>query len=97
MNVPTMTLGERWRDHYLKAITMVHLLLRHDVSVVAKKDPTFDQLAAVLEDLAANRYQPSLYFKAGPPPQASLISKPPSLSPGTNYVLIGLNVLTARG
>lgn len=96
MNVP-MTLGERWQDHYLIAITMVHLLRHHDVAVVPKEQPTLEQLTTILRDIATNRYQPSVYFKPGPKPQLSLISKAPELSSGKNYTLIGLNALTARG
>lgn len=99
MPASMLTLGERWRDYYVAGMTLLHILLSHDVAVAPKGEPTPDTLLQVLRDVAGGRYQPDNYVSVNPggAPRFALLPQPPALVPGTEYLLIGLNALTARG
>lgn len=99
MPASMLTLGERWRDHYLARMTLLHILLGHDVAVSPKGDPTPETLLQILRDVAGGSYQPTNYFSVNPggAPRFSLFPQAPALAPGTDYLLISLNALTARG
>lgn len=99
MPASMLTVGERWRDYYVAGMTLLHILLGHDVAVAPKGEPTPDTLLQVLRDVAGGRYQPANYVSVHPggAPRLALLPQPPALVPGTEYLLIGLNALTARG
>ena len=97
MSVATVTLGDQWRNQYLVGMTLVHILMHHDIRLVPKEEPTLTGLINILKDIVGGNYIPAKYFKSGislPPPY---IDQPPSLDPKAEYTLISLNALTARG
>jgi hypothetical protein len=97
MNRPVMTLGERWRDHYLTGIAWIQSLSGCvDVWAAPKSDPTPEDLIQVLPALASGCLRISDDFLAGQPPNLALVSVPPRLSPEADYLLIGLNAETPR-
>jgi hypothetical protein len=97
MDTPVLTLGERWRDHYLTGIAWIQSLSgRVDVWTAPKSEPTPENLIRVLQALASGGFRISDYFQAGQPPKPALVSVPPLLSPETDYLLIGLNAETPR-
>jgi hypothetical protein len=97
MNTPDLTLGERWRDHYVTGITWIQSLLGcADVWVAPKSEPTPETLIRVLQALASGCFRISDDFQVGQPPKPVLVSVPPLLLPGTDYLLIGLNAETPR-
>jgi len=99
MPASMLTLGERWRDYYMAGMTLLHILLGYDVAIAPKSDLTPETLLQVLRDVAGGVYQPAHYFSVNPDgaPRFALLPQPPSLAPGTDYLLISLNALTARG
>lgn len=85
MPASILTLCERWRDHYFAGMTLLHILLGHDVAVAPKGDPTPDTLLQVLRDVAGGNYQPANYFSVNPGGAArfALLPQPPALAPET--------------
>ena len=98
MNPPTMTLGQRWRDHFLAGITGIHgLESPANAGIVPRSAATPEMLVHTLQAIADGRFETIDDFQIGNPPVPALVSVPPPLSPEADYLLIGLNAETARG
>lgn len=93
----TLTLGQRWADHYLSGMMLLHILLGHSPAITPKAPPTPETLLDALQDVAAGVYSPDKYFKPGPASWPPLVSAPPPLAPGGRYALVGLNASTTGG
>ncbi len=91
-----LTLGERWTDHYLAGVVLLHLLLGQDPPGTPKNPPTPAVLLELLRDVAAGKYDAAKYFVKGGPRQAGIAAEPPALDPKRTYEVIALNAVTPR-
>jgi len=90
------TLGPHWVQQYLCGIIFFHSLSGYDLNIAPKTEPTPETLVLVLQDIVEGKYEPSKYFKSSNAAQICFVSEVPTLLADNLFVLVHLNVSTAR-
>ena len=68
MPVSMLIVGERWRDYYVAGMTLLHILLGHDVAVAPKGDQKFTLLTVAADQLLNLRTRSAQALKVTTPP-----------------------------